>query len=184
MRFFSVKTRLVPIVAALIVILPGLKVEASHTEPFSQKAGFERQPKDIINTLKDNQSTSFQTLLDGLQQAFDLDKTLKDEGPYTLFAPTDKAFKHISLEDIQNLFGNKKKLREVMMYHIVTGKADAKTLRAVPSIKTMDGRDLPLSTSGGDLYVGKALVLVTDIPCTNGTIHILDQVDFPPQDKQ
>lgn len=81
---------------------------AAKTEAFHEKQGFERKPKDIINTLKDNESTSFQTLLDGLQQAFDLDKTLKNKGPYTLFAPSDKAFKKIPDEDVQSLFANKK----------------------------------------------------------------------------
>ena len=156
---------------------------AAKTEQFSQKAGFERKPKDIINTLKDNQSTSFQTLLDGLQQAFDLDKTLKNTGPYTLFAPTDKAFNAIPVDDIQSLFSNKKKLRQVLSYLIVPGQIDSKALRAMHSIKTMEGNEIKFSTRGGDLYADKGLILTTDIPCSNGIIHIVDTVLMPPLSK-
>jgi len=156
---------------------------AAKTQAFSQKDGFEREPKDIINTLKDNQSTSFQSLLDGLQQAFDLDKTLKDKGPFTLFAPTDSAFKHISDEDLQSLFGNKKKLEQVLKYHIVAGKLDSRALRTMKSTKTMEGSEIDFSTKGGDLYVNNALVSMTDIPCSNGVIHILERVVMPPLSK-
>src|SRR5271170_2933107 len=94
---------------------------AARTEAFSEKEGFERQPKDVINTLKANEVTSFQTLYDGLQQAFGLDKTLKGPGPYTVFAPSDKAFRRLSDEDRHALFDDKPRLRRTLMYHIVEG---------------------------------------------------------------
>ena len=156
---------------------------AAKTQEFKEKQGFERKPKDIINTLKDNESTSFQTLLDGFQQAFDLDKTLKNSGPYTLFAPSDKAFKAIPTEDVQTLFANKKKLKQVLSYHIVSGRLDSKTLRTMKSVKTMEGHEIKLSTKGGDLYVDQSLVVMTDIPCSNGIVHILSEVVMPPLSK-
>jgi len=156
---------------------------AARTQQFKEKQGFERKPKDIINTLKDNESTSFRTLLDGLQQAFDLDQTLKNQGPYTLFAPSDKAFKKIPTEDVQSLFANKKKLKQVLSYQIVKGKLNANALRTMKSVKTMEGDEVNLSTKSGDLYADKSLILTTDIPCSNGIIHILDEVIMPPLSK-
>ena len=66
---------------------------AAKTETFKEKEGFNRKPKDIINTLKDNEVAGFSTMLDGLTQAYGLDKTLKDNGPYTFFAVSDGDFK-------------------------------------------------------------------------------------------
>lgn len=156
---------------------------ADKTREFHEKEGFERQPKDIINTLKNNEYASFQTLLDGLQQAFDLDKTLKNKGPFTLFAPSDKAFKTIPDEDVQALFANKKKLKQVLSYHIVSGKFSAKFLRELKTLKTIEGHKLTLSTKNGNLHIDKALVQTADIPCSNGTIHIVDSVLMPPLSK-
>lgn len=156
---------------------------AAKTQEFKEKQGFERKPKDIINTLKNNEFASFQTLLDGLQQAFDLDQTLKNKGPYTLFAPSDKAFKTMPDADVQSLFANKKKLKQVLSYHIVNGRFDSKALRTMKSIKTMEGHEIKITTKNGDLYVDKSLVLTTDIPCSNGVIHIINGVLTPPLSK-
>jgi uncharacterized surface protein with fasciclin (FAS1) repeats len=156
---------------------------AARTQQFKEKQGFEREPKDIINTLKNNEITSFHTLLDGLQQAFDLDQALKNKGPYTLFAPSDKAFKKLPAEDVQTLFANKKKLKQVLSYQIVKGQLNANALRSMKSVKTMEGDKINLSTKSGDLYADKSLILTTDIPCSNGIIHVLDEVIMPPLSK-
>lgn len=153
---------------------------AVKTEQFTEKEGFERKPLDIINTLHNNDQARFQTLLEGLQQAFDLDNTLKNKGPYTLFAPTDAGFKEIPSDDLQSLFANKKKLKQVLSYHIVAAKLNSDALRKMKSVKTLEGHKLTISVKNGDLYVDKALVKITDIPCSNGIIHILDSVVMPP----
>lgn len=156
---------------------------AVGTQEFKEKQGFERKPKDIINTLKENEVTSFRTLLDGLQQAFELDKVLKNNGPYTLFAPSDKAFKKMPDEDVQTLFANRPKLKQVLSYQIVEGQLNSRALRTMKSIKTLEGHEITFSTKNGDLYVDKSLVLTTDIPCTNGVIHVLEEVVMPPLSK-
>lgn len=152
---------------------------ASNTEPFKMKQGFERKPKDIINTLSDNEVTAFHIFLDGLDQAFSLDSTLKNKGPFTVFAPSDKAFKTIPGDDRDRLWANKKKLKEVLQYHIVSGKFDAKALGMMSSVKTLGGRELKLSKKGNDLYADEILVKTTDVPCSNGVIHVLDGVIMP-----
>lgn len=156
---------------------------AVGTQEFKEKQGFERKPKDIINTLKENEVTSFRTLLDGLQQAFELDKVLKNNGPYTLFAPSDKAFKKMPDEDVQTLFANRPKLKQVLSYQIVEGQLNSRALRTMKSTRTLEGHEINFSTKNGDLYVDKSLVLTTDIPCTNGVIHVLEEVVMPPLSK-
>lgn len=152
---------------------------AAKTEQFKMKQGFERKPKDIINTLNDNEVTAFHIFLDGLDQAFSLDNTLKNKGPFTVFAPSDKAFKTIPDDDRKSLWANKKKLQQVLQYHIVPGSFDAKALGMMTSVKTLEGHDLKLSKKGNDLYADAILVRTTDIPCSNGVIHVLDGVVMP-----
>jgi transforming growth factor-beta-induced protein len=156
------------------------KLIAAKTDRFTEKEGFERQPKDIINSLKSNEVAPFQTLFDGLQQAFELDKTLKNQGPFTLFAPTDKAFKKMSDDDVAQLFANKKKLKQVLMYHIVPGNFDSKALRDKKKMKTMEGSEITITEHNGNLYADKSLITITDVPCTNGVMHVLEQVIMPP----
>ncbi|MGD9682017.1 MAG: fasciclin domain-containing protein [Candidatus Obscuribacterales bacterium] len=156
---------------------------AAKTKRFEYKEGFERRPKDIINTLKDNEVTRFQTLLDGLDQAFSLDNTLKNAGPYTLFAPSDAAFKKIPYEDVQSLWANKKKLKQVLSYHIVKGKFSLDDLRKTSTLKTIEGHTLTIKTQGQDVYADKALITTADVPASNGIVHVIDLVVMPPLSK-
>lgn len=156
---------------------------AVKTVQFEEKEGFERRRIDIINTLKDNDVAQFSTLLDGLTQAYDLDKTLKGNGPFTLFAPTDKAFSKMPDDDRQSLWANKKKLKQVLQYHIVPGLYGGTALRSEPKLKTEEGHSLNVSKRGNDLYVDKAQIIISDLKCSNGTIHIIDQVIMPPLSK-
>lgn len=153
---------------------------AARTEAFSEKEGFERQPKDILNSLKSNEVTSFQTLYDGLQQSFGLDKLLKEPGPYTIFAPSDKAFRRLSDEDKHALFDDKPRLRRTLMYHVVQGSISSQDLKNKQSLTSLLGPDVSVSWKGSDLYINNSLVILTDVPCTNGVLYVLDQVLFPP----
>lgn len=156
-----------------------LLIAATKTERYKEKEGFERKPKDIINTLKDNEVTRFTTLLDGLEQAFDLDDKLKDKGPFTLFAACDHGFKRMPGDDVKSLFANKKKLRQVLEYHVIQGKLDSKALKEKGKIKTMEGHEVTISEKGNNLYADDILIQTIDLPCSNGMIHILDGVIMP-----
>ncbi|HEY9712581.1 MAG TPA: fasciclin domain-containing protein [Chroococcales cyanobacterium] len=155
---------------------------AAKTEAFHEKEGFERNRKDIINTLKDNDVTRFATLLDGLNITF-VDKTVKEKGPFTFFAPSDKAFKKMPDDDRRLLWENKDKLKQVLQYMIVKGEFSGKDLRGKSSIETLNGKTARVSVKGGDLYIDHALVTTTDLRCTNGVIHVLDDVIMPPLSK-
>ncbi len=164
-------------------IKDGTKIASTKTERYKNKEGFERPTKDILNTLKDNEVTRFVTLLDGLVQAYDLDKTLKNNGPFTMFATCDHGFKRMPDDDVMSLFANKKKLRQVLEYSIVEGKFDSDALKKVQKFKTMEGHEIKISERGGNLYADNVLIQTVDLPCSNGIIHILDGVVMPPLSK-
>lgn len=156
---------------------------AAKTQQFVEKEGFERKEKDVINTLKDNDVAKFSTLLDGFIQAHSLDSTLKSNGPYTIFAPTDKAFRKMPDDDRMSLWANKEKLKQVLQYMVVEGKIKTIDMKKEPKLKTMEGHSIAITTKGNDIYADKSLILTTDIPCSNGVIHVLDEVIMPPLSK-
>lgn len=138
---------------------------------------------DIVNELK--QRGVFHKLLDGLQNSYDLDNELKGKGPYTFFAPDDKAFSHMPEEDRQSLFANNKKLRQVLTYHVVKGKhITSSELKGMKNIQSYEGELIALKQDKdkkGDeqLCVDKAHVKTADIECSNGIIHIIDAPIMP-----
>ncbi len=153
---------------------------AAKTTKYTEKEGFERKKLDIVNTLKENEVTRFMTLRDGLTQAFELDKDLKGAGPFTFLAPSDDAFKHYPPDDLSALFDNKKKLRQVLQYCIIEGNYSAADLAQKGTVKTVEGHSVSITNPNGDYYADKSLMKVIDIPCTNGTLHVLDRLIQPP----
>lgn len=151
-----------------------------HTSEFKEKQGFERRPTDVVNTLKYSELGKFTILNDGLSQAFSLDNTLRGKGPLTLFAPTDNAFGHIPQEDRDSLWANKKKLAQVLKYHVVEGKLTANDLKDGAKLRTMEGHEISVSRKGNDIYLDKALVKITNIPAVNGEVFVLEDVIMPP----
>lgn len=160
-----------------------VKIAVKQTKRFEYKEGFERAKKNIINTLKDNEVTRFQTLLEGLDQAYDLDEILKNNGYYTIFAPSDKAFKKIPSEDQQRLFADKKRLRQVLSYHIVKGKVNLDKLRKSPSVKSIEGRAIKITNRFGNIFMENAFLSTADVRCTNGIVHVIDNVILPEMNK-
>lgn len=155
-------------------------IASAKTERYTEKEGFERQKKDILNTLKDNTTNRFTSLLEAMKDAFHMDTMLQEKGPYTIFAPSDNAFRHFPADDWSRIYADKPQLKQLLLYHMVPGAVDSKALRGMKTLKTLDGREVAITTSGGNLYIDKTLVITTDIPCTNGVIHILDRVNMPP----
>ncbi|HEY9678722.1 MAG TPA: fasciclin domain-containing protein [Drouetiella sp.] len=158
-------------------------IAANKTQPYVVKEGFERKEKDIINTLKDNDVAKFSILLDGFIQAHSLDNSLKTTGPFTLFAPTDKAWNHMPDDDRMSLWANKEKLKQVLEYEIVDGAVKSPDLKKSPQLKTHEGHMMTITTTGSDIYADKAQIMITDIPCSNGVIHVMDAVIMPPLSK-
>jgi uncharacterized surface protein with fasciclin (FAS1) repeats len=132
------------------------------------------QAKDIVDTAV--AAGNFKTLATALGAAGLID-TLKGKGPFTVFAPTDEAFAKIPKADLDALLKDKTKLTAVLTYHVVAGKVMAADVKA-GKVKTVQGSDLTVTTSGG-VMVDKAKVVKTDIVADNGVIHVIDTVIMP-----
>jgi uncharacterized surface protein with fasciclin (FAS1) repeats len=133
---------------------------------------------DIVDTAVS--AGKFKTLVAAVKAA-DLVDTLKGPGPFTVFAPTDEAFAKLGDETIQNLLKDKKKLGAILTYHVIPGSVMAKEAAQVNGpVKTVQGKPLMIQTKGGEVMVGKAKVITTDIKCKNGVIHVIDAVLLPP----
>ena len=134
--------------------------------------------KDIVDTAVD--AGSFKTLVTAVQKAGLVD-TLKGEGPFTVFAPTDEAFANFWPETLKNLLKpeNKDKLQMLLTYHVVSGKVKAKKAKKLESAEPVSGGSLKLSVRDKDLFINNAKVVKADIKTSNGIIHVIDSVLIP-----
>jgi len=109
-----------------------------------------------------------------------LTDTLRGPGPFTLFAPSDEAFKAVPAKTMAELAANKDLLRSVLTYHVIAGKVMA---AQVPNgkVKTVNGAELNLAKSGSFVTVEDAVVQTADVAVTNGVVHVIDRVLIPPR---
>jgi uncharacterized surface protein with fasciclin (FAS1) repeats len=135
----------------------------------------EHHEKDIVDTAV--AAGSFKTLATALEAA-GLVETLKGEGPFTVFAPTDEAFAKIPEADLKALLADKEKLTKVLTYHVVSGKVMAADVVKLKEAKTVEGGSVTIDTSDG-VKVDNAKVIKTDVKATNGVIHVIDTVIMP-----
>ena len=131
---------------------------------------------DIVDTAV--KAGSFKTLATALKAA-DLVDVLKGEGPYTVFAPTDEAFKKLPEGALDALIKDKAKLKAVLTYHVVKGKVKAADVVKLKSAKTVEGDPVAIDASHG-VKINDSNVTKADIDCTNGVIHVIDAVLLPP----
>ena len=118
----------------------------------------------------------FTTLVAALEAA-NLTETLSSDGPYTVFAPTDDAFKKLPTGRMDTLLDDPQgDLLQILLYHVVSGKVMAADLQELTSAETLQGGTLPINISNGKITVDGATVIVTDIECSNGVIHVVDTV--------
>lgn len=132
---------------------------------------------DIVDTAV--KAGTFTTLAKALDAAGLVD-TLKGPGPFTVFAPTDAAFAKLPAGTLDSLLANPDRLRTVLLYHVVSGRVTAADAAMLQSAKTVEGEDLPISTSDGTVHVGAATVTTPDVMASNGVIHVIDSVLLPP----
>lgn len=135
---------------------------------------------DIVDTAV--KAGSFKTLVAAVKAAGLVD-TLKSDGPFTIFAPTDKAFAKLPKGTLESLLKpeNKDKLTAILTYHAVSGKvmaADAAKLPNGTKVKTVNGKEITVRNKKG-VRINNATVIKADIECTNGVIHVIDTVLLP-----
>lgn len=132
--------------------------------------------KDIVDTAVE--AGSFTTLVAAVEAAGLVD-TLKGDGPFTVFAPTDEAFAALPEGTVEGLLADPEALAGILTYHVVAGKVMSGDLSDGMTATTVNGADITIGTEGG-VTVNGANVVSADIETSNGVIHVLDAVILPP----
>ena len=142
--------------------------------------GSYKKKQDIVDTAV--AAGSFTTLVAAVKAAGLVD-TLKSDGPFTVFAPTDEAFAKLPAGTVESLLlpENKAQLAAILTYHVVSGKVKAKDVVKLTSATTVQGSDVSIMVKdGGVVLNGNSNVVSTDIGTSNGVIHVIDTVILPP----
>lgn len=133
--------------------------------------------KDIVDTaLADGR---FKTLVAAVQAAGLVD-TLKGEGPFTVFAPTDEAFAKLPAGTVEALLKDPAKLKDILLYHVVAGNVMAADAAKLTSANTVQGQAITIKAEGGKVMINDATVIIADVKASNGVIHVIDTVLLPP----
>ena len=160
------KTKTLAITFLLVFLSSTALIASSHTK------------MDIVDTAV--KAGSFNTLVAAVQAA-GLAETLKGEGPFTVFAPTDDAFAKLPAGTLDDLLKpeNKDKLAAILTYHVVSGKVMAKDVMTMKEAKTVNGQSVMVSMEADTVMIDNAKVVNADIECSNGVIHVIDTVILP-----
>ena len=121
---------------------------------------------------------SFNTLVAAVKAA-NLVDTLTGAGPFTVFAPTDEAFAKLPEGTVDGLLKDLPKLKQILTYHVVSGKVMAADVVKLKSATTVQGSDVKIDASNGGVKVNNATVTNADVATDNGVIHIIDTVLLP-----
>ncbi len=133
---------------------------------------------DIVETA--TAAGSFKTLLTAATAAGLVD-TLKGAGPFTVFAPTDDAFAALPAGTLDGLLKDPEALKKILLYHVVSGKVMADQVVGMTSADTVEGQPIKITVKDGTVYLNDTVkVVTTDIPASNGVIHVIDAVLLPP----
>ena len=136
----------------------------------------QQEDGDIVSVLQADER--FATLVQAVEAA-DLVETLQQEGPYTVFAPTDEAFDQLPDGALEDLLDDPQQLREVLWYHVVEGEVTAEDLSDGDTPATVQGENLDVSIDGEHVTINDASVVEADIEASNGVIHAIDGVLLP-----
>lgn len=169
-----------------VVLVVVLLLCAGCTQPATQPVTATPTPTaPPVSELKDIVQTAvadgrFTTLVSAVQAA-DLATTLSGPGPYTVFAPTDDAFKKLPEGTIATLLKEPKgQLSQILLYHVVPGKLMAADVVKQTNLTTVGGKQLTITVENQTVMVDGAKVVITDIETKNGVIHVIDAVMIPP----
>lgn len=140
-----------------------------------------QEPADIVDlAVADGR---FTTLVAAVTAAGLVD-TLKSEGPFTVFAPTDDAFAKLPAGTVEALLADIPALTNILTYHVVAGKVMAADVVGLSSAPTVQGAEISITVDGGRVFLnGTVEVIITDIDASNGVIHVIDSVLLPPAEQ-
>jgi len=160
------------LVIGLLTLLVATAVPALAAPP-------EQATQDIVDiAVADGR---FNTLVAAVTAA-DLVDTLKSEGPFTVFAPTDEAFAALPEGTVEALLNDIPTLTDILLYHVVSGKVMAEDVVKLTSADTVLGKPVTITVEGDKVMINDAQVIITDIEASNGVIHVIDAVILPPED--
>ena len=134
--------------------------------------------KDIVDIAVGDKR--FTTLVTALKAA-NLVDTLKGKGPFTVFAPSDEAFKKLPAGTVEGLLKDIPTLKNILLFHVVSGKMMAAAVTKATSANTVFGKPVSIKVSSGKVMINDAQVVATDIEAANGVIHVIDKVLMPPK---
>jgi transforming growth factor-beta-induced protein len=154
--------------------------EATATEAAAEEAAAEpaAPTADIVDTAVG--AGTFGTLVAAVQAAGLVD-TLKGEGPFTVFAPTDEAFAALPADTLEQLLADPQgQLTQILLYHVVSGKVMAADVKDGMEAATVQGSPVKFMVADGKVMINDANIVATDVEATNGVIHVIDKVILPP----
>ena len=159
----------------LALLVVGVAAVAAWGSPASAGAAADR---NIVQTAVG--AGQFKTLAALLEQA-GLGGTLQGTGPFTVFAPTDAAFRKVPKSTLEALRADRQMLRRVLLYHVVKGNVKAAQVVKLRSARTVAGPRVRIAVRGSGVFLnGSTRVTKTDVAASNGTIHVIDRVLLPP----
>lgn len=132
---------------------------------------------DLLATA--SKSSEIKTFVDAVARG-GLSNTLQGNGPFTVFAPSNSAFDKLPMNERESLFKDKKKLAQVLSYHVVPGKTLVTEVKP-GTTKTLHGEMVTLKSDNGMISVNDARVTLSDLEADNGVIHVVDSVLVPRQ---
>jgi len=149
-------------------------VAETSTAPQAEQT--QEESKTIVDiAVEDGRFTTLVTAL----QAAELDSVLAGEGPFTVFAPTDDAFGKLPEGTIASLLETIPALKNILLYHVVSGNVLAADVVTLESAVTLQGQTVSISVMGGVVKINDSQVVITDIQGSNGIIHVIDTVLLP-----
>jgi uncharacterized surface protein with fasciclin (FAS1) repeats len=166
-------------VAALAVFVSACGDDDDEgTATTQQPESTQQAEQDVVVLAQGERSLS--TLVEAVTAA-ELVDTLKAEGPYTVFAPTNEAFAALGNEQLRELLQpeNRDQLKSILTYHVVPGELTADKLEDGQKLETVQGDSLTVSISGGTVKIDDATVVRPDVDASNGVVHVIDGVLTP-----
>ncbi|MBN8247735.1 MAG: fasciclin domain-containing protein [Verrucomicrobia bacterium] len=160
----SIRIQILGAAMAALVAFGAVRTEAAPTQ-------------DIVAVASG--AGSFKTLVAAVKAA-GLVETLQGNGPFTVFAPTDEAFAKLPAGTVESLLlpENKEKLVAILTYHVVPAKVMAADVKS-GQVKTVNGKELTVKAWDGKVTLDGVSVIKTDVPASNGVIHVVDAVILP-----
>lgn len=175
------RTALLSLAVAGLAFLGTLSLGASRQGQEGQDEPSTRQKERSTVVSVARKAGTFNTLVKALEQA-KLVETLQGDGPFTIFAPDDEAFKKLPTGTLQQLMkeDNQNQLKNILLYHVASGKLMAEQVTRLKEIETVEGSPITIDVADGKVILnGRVEITKTDIVADNGVIHVINGVLMP-----